>query len=77
MVRFPCQLSDPFHLTVSQISNHTVVAIEKSVDLVESLVTIQRPGWWVITRFEFVEPPPQPVLGCGSVSDQGFPIINQ
>ena len=28
------------------------------------------------SRFEFVEPPPEPVVGCGPVLDQGFPVVD-
>ena len=47
------------------------------VDLVEGLVTVQRTGKRVVAGFEFVETPPQPVLSCCPILDQGLSVVDQ
>ncbi len=41
------------------------------------LYWLSDPGGWVVAGFEFVEPPPETVLGCGSVFDQAFSVVDQ
>jgi hypothetical protein len=50
---------------------------EQLIDLCEGLVSVQRTGWRVVAGFEFVETPPQPVLGCCPVFDQGLSVVDQ
>ena len=72
LVRFPSEFPDPGDLPPGQISNHAAVAVEELVDGGEGLITVQRPRWRVVSGFEFVETPPQPVLSGGTVLDQGL-----
>ncbi len=41
------------------------------------LYRLSEPDGWVVAGFEFVEPPPETVLGCGSVFDQAFAVVDQ
>ncbi len=41
------------------------------------LYRFSEPDGWVVAGFEFVEPPPETVLGRGAVFDQALSVVDQ